>query len=288
MARACSSAASKRSGNSKVLTTDFAFSPAIPAEKEAVIQSRLSELERDESIRFLFAIESGSRAWGFPSPDSDFDVRFVYARDPSWYLSIAPGRDVIELPLVDDWDMNGWDIQKAISLLLKPNPVLLEWLDSPIKYRWDNNACEKLLAFAQRYVKPQDCLTHYYHLAKRQWDRNIASETNVKLKKYFYVLRPALAIQWVRACPNLLPPMNFQALIHGTNVSADLKSKISELLASKAKASELGTGERMPMIDNLILDELRWAEENLPPKQTLSTDVRTHADRLFRDLIGFT
>ena len=248
---------------------------------------QLSEIERAHNIIFLFAIESGSRAWGFPSPDSDFDVRFVYAHSPDWYLSITPGRDVIELPLQDDWDINGWDIQKAIGLLLKPNPVLLEWLSSPIHYRWDPQACSRLSTFADQHVAPSECLTHYYHLSKRQWDRNIEQDDEVKLKKYFYVLRPALAIRWVRMNPDRLPPMNFQALVNGTDLSTDLQQQISQLLKMKAQASELGTGSRIAVIDALIKEELSWAEEHLPGKRATEKTTRDAADQLFRELIGY-
>lgn len=265
----------------------FDFSPDIPADKEAVIQSQLSEVERDFGVRFLFAIESGSRAWGFPSPDSDFDVRFVYAHTPDWYLKISPGRDVIERPLVDDWDMNGWDIQKAIGLLLKPNPVLLEWLSSPIQYRWDGAACKMLSEFADKHVKPSACLTHYYHLAKKTWDRNIANEVTVNLKKYFYVLRPVLAMRWVRMNPNMLPPMNFQDLVHGTDIALNLQALIAELLELKAKSSEIGKGDRIPEIDQLILSEFDEAQPNLRDKYPLQITTRDEADQLFRDLIGY-
>ena len=161
----------------------FEFTPDIPVQIEEEIQSRLSDIERDHEIRFLFAIESGSRAWGFPSPDSDFDVRFVYAHNEDWYLTIAPGRDVIETPLEGDWDINGWDVKKAIGLLLKPNPVVLEWLSSPIRYRWDDKSCEQLKIFAEATVRPEECIFHYYPVAKRQWDRTIDCHAGVKLKK---------------------------------------------------------------------------------------------------------
>ncbi|MCR9270741.1 MAG: nucleotidyltransferase domain-containing protein [Hyphomonadaceae bacterium] len=270
------------------MSAAFKFTPDMPADKEAVIQSRLSAVEREFDIKFIFAIESGSRAWGFPSPDSDFDVRFVYAHKPSWYLRIAPERDVIELPLEDDWDINGWDIQKAIGLLMKPNPVLLEWLSSPIQYRWDTAACGLLQDFAEEYVRPDQCLTHYFHLAKRQWDRNIEGEARVNLKKYFYVLRPCLAIRWIRINGAELPPMNFQDLVQGTELGDLVQVEISKLLIAKAKSSEIGSDQRIQTIDELIIHELNWAQSNLPEKNTTSKKMRENADRLFRELIGYT
>jgi len=101
------------------------------------VDRRLQAIESDNGVRILFAIESGSRAWGFPSPDSDYDVRFVYLHEPTWYLAIERRRDVIELPIEGDYDIGGWDLKKALHLLIKPNPVLLEWMASPIVYRHD-------------------------------------------------------------------------------------------------------------------------------------------------------
>ena len=113
---------------------EIVFNNSVSPEMQETILVELKTLEAKECVQILFAIESGSRAWGFPSPDSDYDVRFVYARPADWYLSITPGRDVIELPIEELLDINGWDIRKALGLLLKPNPVLLEWLSSPLRY----------------------------------------------------------------------------------------------------------------------------------------------------------
>ena len=110
------------------------FHPSIAPEMREEIMAKLAGVESDFGVRILFAIESGSRAWGFPSPDSDYDVRFVYVHPMDRYLRLTPGRDVIELPIKDDLDIGGWDLRKALNLLLKPSPVMLEWLSSPIWY----------------------------------------------------------------------------------------------------------------------------------------------------------
>ena len=130
--------------------SDIAFNTSVSDEMRETIIAELKVIEAKHDVRVLFAIESGSRAWGFPSPDSDYDARFIYAHKQDWYLSLTPGRDVIELPIVDELDINGWDIRKALNLLLKPNPVLLEWLSSPIHYLWDAPTCDKLRALAQK------------------------------------------------------------------------------------------------------------------------------------------
>lgn len=263
----------------------FQFKPSIPDSVEAEIQTRLNTIESEHDIHFLFAIESGSRAWGFPSPDSDFDVRFVYAHDVEWYLTLEPGRDVIETPLEGDWDINGWDIRKALNLLLKPNPVLLEWMFSPIRYRWNPTVCKMLVEFAAVTIRPEECIYHYYHLAKRQWERTIETGTKVNLKKYFYALRPILAIRWVRLNPHRLPPMNFQELMAETQVPEHVQLETAQLLETKALSSEMGMGSRLDGIDSLILEELKWVEENGGKKRSNNATIRASANQLFRDII---
>lgn len=177
------------------------FHPDIAPQMRAEIMAKLAGIERDFDVRILFAIESGSRAWGFPSPDSDYDVRFVYVHSMDWYLSLTPGRNVIELPIKDDLDIGGWDLRKALNLLL-------EWLSSPIRYMWNDTDAARLIALAKKTAHASACLHHYLHLGEGQWQRHVADRAQVNYKKYFYVLRPALAIRWVRLNPNDTPPMN--------------------------------------------------------------------------------
>ena len=99
------------------------------------IQAQLRRIEEEEHIKILLAVESGSRAWGFASPDSDYDVRFIYIRPTQDYLRLDSVRDVIELPIDEVLDINGWDLQKTLRLLHKSNPTLFEWFSSPIVYR---------------------------------------------------------------------------------------------------------------------------------------------------------
>jgi hypothetical protein len=228
------------------------FEPSIGSEIHSIIDEKLASLERANNIRILFAVESGSRAWGFPSPDSDYDVRFVYMHDVDWYLSIAPGRDVIELPIEGDWDINGWDIRKALGLLIKPNPVILEWLSSPIRYCWKEAACRTLSAFAAKTAYGEACLHHYRNLATKQWDLHVGGNDNVTLKKYFYILRPALAISWIRQVPGTPPHMNVQALVASQSLPCGLVGQIQILLDLKTRAKEIGLGPRIAMIDDFI------------------------------------
>ena len=131
-----------------------------------LIHSHLNEIETGEKIRIFYACESGSRAWGFPSADSDYDVRFLYLRPVDWYLSIDEKRDVIECPINAGLDINGWDLKKALLLLRKSNPPLLEWLGSPIVYLERYGIATKMREFAQAYYSPSACLYHYLHMAR--------------------------------------------------------------------------------------------------------------------------
>ncbi|WP_109312717.1 nucleotidyltransferase domain-containing protein [Ruegeria sp. AU67] len=218
------------------------FSSSISPEIEQVIQSKLTALEADHDVRVLFAIESGSRVWGFPSPDSDYNVRFTYALRTDWYLSIEPGRDVIELPIEGDCDINGWDIREALGLLTKPNPVLLEWLSSPIRYRWNDAVCERLIAFAARTTYGESCLHHYRHLAQKQWDKHVSESQVVIFKAYFYILRPALAISWIRQISGTPPPINLHDLVKDQDLLPDLIGYIEGLLTLKSKPRKWALG----------------------------------------------
>jgi len=256
----------------------------IPDEPLGRINAHLDAIEERENVKILFAIESGSRAWGFPSPDSDFDVRFVYARERDWYLTLSPGRDVIELPLIGDEDINGWDIKKALQLLMKPNPVLSEWLDSPIRYRWDTDACSKLQALVDKTLHKKPFLHHYINLGTGQWRSYIDGKDAVKLKKYFYCLRPALTLRWLRMHDSR-PPMNFQDLRDGTDLPAAVNSFLDELLAKKKETRELGAGPRLQVPDELILKEFELAEEECKKGYPKQDSLMDGANALFRELI---
>ena len=180
----------------------------IPVGMRAEIDRRLALVEATHGVRLLLAVESGSRAWGFPSPDSDYDVRFVYVRPRDWYLSLTPGRDVIEAPIVDDIDLGGWDIRKALGLLLKSNAVISEWIESPIRYRAPDPVVTRIAALADAVLDGRALAHHYASLARHAADRWLGGDGDVPVKKYFYALRPALAIRSLRRDLGQRPPMD--------------------------------------------------------------------------------
>ena len=150
--------------------------------RETILE-KLDVIEKRESIKILHCIESGSRAWGFASPDSDYDVRFIYVRPKNFYLRLDRTDDVIEWQLDDTLDISGWDLKKALILLHKSNPTLFEWNSSPIVYR-TTDEWQKISAVINRYFVAKSGLYHYLSTAKRNYREYLKGET-VKLKKYF-------------------------------------------------------------------------------------------------------
>ena len=162
---------------------------------EKIIKEKLREIEKQENVRILLAVESGSRAWGFASPDSDYDVRFIYVRQKEDYLKLESVRDVIELPIDDMLDINGWDLQKTLRLLYKSNPTLFEWFSSPIIYM-ETEFADQFRRVMSNYFSSKRSLYHYISMAEGNY-REYLKRDMVRAKKYFYVLRPVLACRWI-------------------------------------------------------------------------------------------
>ncbi len=220
------------------------------------IKEKLLDLEKNQNIRIIYACESGSRAWGFASADSDYDVRFIYIRPLEEYLKLEGQKDFIEAELNEVYDINGWDIAKFLKLLAKSNPVIFEWADSPIVYKISDewNFVKEYLG---KYFQVQKMMHHYVSMAKNNV-RNYFSGSQVKLKKYLYVLRPALACEWImtKNCP---PPTNFSSLVKAV-LPSSLTESVQKLLDVKMKASEKEYGPHIPEIDSYIEEKIAAAE----------------------------
>lgn len=225
------------------------------------IKQTLQRLEHIEDAVVLLAVESGSRAWGFPSTDSDYDVRFIYVRRPEWYLSIdlENRRDVIEQPLGDAIDLSGWDIRKALMLFHKSNPPLLEWLQCPIVYRERFSFAARLRALLPEFYSSKAAFYHYLHMAKGNNREYLRGDT-VWRKKYFYVLRPLLAMRWIDQ--GLGPvPIEFQKLVDATVDDSMVLTAIRSLISAKRAGAELDQGPRIPAISDFITSELARLEQ---------------------------
>lgn len=215
--------------------------------KQTII-NKLSEIEKTQNVRIIHAVESGSRAWGFASPDSDYDVRFIYIRPPEYYLRLEKTADVIEYQLDETLDINGWDLQKALRLLHKSNPTLFEWNNSPVVYK-TTPEWQKIRNVINDYFRSKNGLYHYLSMAKSNYREYLKTDI-VKLKKYFYVIRPILACKWI-IDKNSPPPMLFSELCYA-ELEPDLKPLIDKLIQIKINTPEIGTGNRIDEINQYI------------------------------------
>jgi predicted nucleotidyltransferase len=230
----------------------------------ARVLEELQRVERERNVRVLYACESGSRAWGFASPDSDYDVRFVYVEKPDWFIQVDAPRDVIERPLDDELDVSGWELRKTLGLLRKSNPTLLEWLDSPLVYRQEDAATARLRELAELFYSPPAARNHYLSMAKKNFRGYLQGES-VRFKKYFYVLRPLLAVRWIDQGRGR-PPMTFDDLLQTVEDGA-LLAEVDELLALKRNAGEAAYGPRRPTLHTFIEEQLESPVPALPRTQ---------------------
>ncbi len=243
------------------------------------ILSQLHEIEAEENIRIVYACESGSRAWGFPSTDSDYDVRFLYVRPVEWYLSIDVKRDVIERPVHDGLDISGWDLKKALRLFRKSNPPLLEWLSSPIVYLDQYSAAENMRGLLPDYYSPTTCLYHYLHLARGNYREYLKGDM-VWIKKYFYVLRPLLAMNWIEQGWGVVPT-DFNILVDKLAIEPPVAQEIARLLAAKRAGAELDRGLRIEAFSRFIEEALdRWEKNSVIHQKLTINSLKL--DELFR------
>lgn len=252
---------------------------AIPPDVRAEVLRRLTDIERDHDVRVLWAVESGSRAWGFASPDSDYDVRFIYVRTRGRYLAVDTSelREVIEQPIRDDIDLNGWDVRKALYLFSKSNPTFMEWIHSPIVYAQATAFIDR----ARDAVPQVYCWhagVHHYRSMAVSNSRGVLDQEQIAHKKYFYVLRPLLAVQWLERF-RTPAPVEFARLMTLVD-DATLRREIDGLRERKSHAAEMGTGPRIPAIHAFLERELTrvmgLAVPSSGPPQALSV-----VDRVF-------
>lgn len=255
----------------------------IQDEMNVLVPEKLREIENEYNITVLWAVESGSRAWGFASPDSDFDVRFIYKRKASDYLKLNRDRDVIELPIDDTWDLSGWDLDKTLKLLQKSNPTLYEWLQSPIVYisTGFENRIENLM---KECFSEEKILYHYLNTAKNHV-KNYLSGDLVRPKKYFYALRPILACIWVQTYHSA-PPVLFDDLYHSV-LPKELKKSVDYLLDLKRNGPEKMEIAPIQEIDAFLKQEISAISERLDSEQKIHESQWDSINRFFYEEIHF-
>lgn len=248
----------------------------------SVIIDKLLAIEDEHKVKILYACESGSRAWGFASPDSDYDVRFIYARPMNDYLSIRERKDVIELPVNEVLDISGWDLRKALGLFNKSNASLYEWLQSPIIYREQGNVREDLMQLSADFYSGRAGCHHYISMARNTFEFDLQAE-KVKMKKYFYALRPLLAALWIIE-KRTVPPMEF---IYLRKLIEDKQwhTVIDNLLEKKKVADEKELISPIPLLQQWITAMLTYCQERSSEIIAVQHDIAP-LDVLFRKYIS--
>ncbi len=248
-----------------------------------IINEKLKEIEAQENVRILHAVESGSRAWGFASPDSDYDVRFIYVRPMEEYLRLDEARDVIEWQLDEVLDINGWDLKKAMRQFARGNATLFEWSGSPQVYL-TTDAWRAVREASMAYFSEKSAAGHYYGMAANTYRDYLCGGT-VSYKKYFYALRPLFAAMYIEQF-HRVPPVRFEDL-RSIQVEKALQEAVLELLDRKKYTGEKEQKPHMPVILRFIEEELerqRQIVDQLPDDHNKDW---TALNDCFRRVIGY-
>lgn len=243
------------------------------------IQNKLKQIELEKGVEILYAVESGSRAWGFASPDSDYDIRFIYKHDLDYYLSLWEQTDVIEFMTEDDLDGSGWDLRKTVKLLAKSNAPLLEWIYSPVVYYENEAFMNQMRALAKDCFSPVACLHHYLGTTKNFMD--VCEQKEVKLKSYFYALRTALAGKWIIE-NSTFPPVAFLELL--PIAPPNIQEKVKELMQIKANQDESYLHPKEVLITDFLKETLQFNMENAAGLRS-GKKMSEELDGVFRELI---
>ena len=248
---------------------------------EELVGRKLKEIEERENIRVLHAAESGRRAWGIASPDSDYDVRFVYVRPMDFYLKLQDKKDFIDWELNQVLDINGWDITKALQHFYKSNATLYEWGNSPIIYK-TTPQWEKIMKLAEEYFSGKSAMYHYYGTARKNYEAYLM-EDMVKYKKYFYVLRPILACKWIekKKCP---PPVLFQTLAEEI-LEKEMKPAVDRLVEAKLQMTESEKRGKIQELNDYIQEKLEYYQALLSEMPEDRNKDWEPLNRSFRELL---
>ena len=234
------------------------------------IQTILTNIEQKKKIKILYACETGSRAWGFPSPDSDYDIRFVYMHERDWYLNLSQRKDTIEI-MDGDLDITGWDLRKCLTLLKKSNAPLIERFQSPIEYYSVPGFKDDFKKMIESYYSPIAVFYHHHSLAKKFWEE-LKDKDEYKLKSLFYLVRSLLSCNWILEDKQVLPMDIFGLMQYATG---EQKLKINELIALKATVREKYQHPKDTNVHEWIV---AWFEKAEAGKDKLEANKKDIAD----------
>jgi uncharacterized protein len=222
------------------------------------IKDILTEIEQKKKIKILYACETGSRAWGFPSPDSDYDVRFIYMHERDWYLSLSQRKDTIE-HMDGEMDITGWDLRKCLVLLKKSNAPLIERFQSPIEYYKDADFKSDFSELIKAYYSPTAVFYHHYSLAQKFWEE-LKDKEEIKLKSYFYLIRSLLSCHWIINDKSVLP-MDIEGLM--TLIDTARRDEIRKLIKIKSEVGEKYLHKKDESLDKWVRELFELLERNI-------------------------
>jgi len=244
---------------------------------------KLREIEVENNVKIPLAIESGSRGWGFASPDSDYDCRFVYVHKKDWYLSIFDKRDTIEYSADKVFDLNGWDLRKFIFHIIKSNAVMFEWLSSNEVYIRNEATAALLRELADEFFNPISVSYHYLSLAEKKYNEIIAAD-NAKLKTYFYVLRPLANLAYIEQYGKQ-PHMDYFRTLAEIEKEASVAHEIFRLAELKKISDESLLVYKNKTIVNYFASEIIRFKEKLKTMVSNKNRNYDYADTVFIKII---
>lgn len=251
------------------------------------ILERLGAIEREHHVRIPLAVESGSRAWGFASPDSDYDCRFVYVRPRDAYLTVFGIRDTIDYEPDAIFDVNGWDVRKVIQHLVRSNAVMLEWLSSGVVYRSNEAVLRELWRVGQAFFSPVASTWHYLSMARNKLGEIGAAGEQAKLKHYCYVLRPLACIRFIRE-QGTVPAMAYRTNLEAIDAPEKVRAEIERMIEQKQQAQEIHTIAPNATLLAYFTEEIAQAEAWLSTHRKEPAGDTSMADECFRRILEYT
>ena len=238
------------------------------------IVKTLHNIEKERDCRILYACESGSRAWGFASPDSDYDVRFIYSHPLAWYLRVDSPDDTFDRMLPNDLDVSGWELRKTLRLFATCNLGLNEWLGSPKVYL-TTPFHQELSRLIPLYFKPKKAMFHYLRMAEKTAGQYLDTEAilnrQVNVKKLFYILRPIFASQWI-VSKRTMPPTEYDRLLQARSewdmdfMSDRIYDEVAKIREAK---NSLGEKDRVDISQQLI----NWLQDAMAKIAALAEET---------------
>ncbi|MCM3160125.1 nucleotidyltransferase domain-containing protein [Metabacillus litoralis] len=244
------------------------------------ILETLKKIEKEQNITILYACESGSRAWNMNTSFSDFDVRFIYKREMNWYLQLIEGKNTFEYSTKDNEEYVGWDIKKALQLLLKSNPTLLEWIYSPIIYHNHPSFRKEIRKLSKLSFSPVSVLHHYLSMAKR--NHHSLFETNKsKTKLYLNVIKPIACCMWI-VNHHEFPEIGKEWIFEECSKDRSVRTEINRLIDCKKNDQHDFHSE---ILDDYIHSSLESLDQVKKEFQTLKTILHDPFNEFFVTLI---